>query len=153
MNQGIKLIWNKSKMTQGFNCPGWAKWKKVNKHFVILDGKQIGASPMLQTFFRQNSHQFHWQGQVWAPRVGLSGWKSSRASRATGHFWTSNWKQPGRGWFSEHFSCINLGFLKYLHQGNKKYDVEVVLPQITCGVVCDVKNTEFSTLQWVELFL
>lgn len=152
VNQGLKLIWNKSKMTQGFNCPGWVKGKKVNKHFVIHDGKQIGASPMLQTFFRQNFHHFHWQGQVWVPWVGLSDWKSSKASRTTGQFWTSNWKQPEGGWFSEHFTYINLGFLEYLHPGNKKSDVEVVLPQTTCRVVFDVKNNEFSTLQWVELF-
>lgn len=102
---------------------------------------KLEQSPILQTFFRQNSHQFHWQGHVWVPRVRLSDWKSSRVSRAAGHFWTINLKQAEGGWFSEHFTCKNLVFLKYLHRGNKKSDVEVVLPQTAPGVVADLKNT------------
>lgn len=39
------------------------------------------------------------------------------------------------------FTCKNLVFLKYDHQGNKKSDAEVVLPQTPLGVVADVKNT------------
>lgn len=113
---------------------------------------KLEQSPILQTFFRQNSHQFHWQGHVWFPRVGPSSQKSSRASRATGDFWTSNVKQPEGRWFSEHFTCKSLVFLRYLHQGNKKSDAEVVLPQTPFGVLVDVKNTCYHpTVVWILL--
>lgn len=113
---------------------------------------KLEQSPILQTFFRQNSHRFHWQGHVWVPKVGPSGWKSSRVSRATGHFWTWNLKQTEGGWFSEHFASKNLVILGYVHQSNKKSDVEVVLPQTPLEVVADVKNTQVTTLQWIEFF-
>jgi len=57
VNQGMQLILNEIKMTQRFNCPSWAmlknkKKKKVIKHFVTHDEKQIGAQPNSANFLQ-----------------------------------------------------------------------------------------------------
>lgn len=131
----------KAKWLRGLIVQAGQSEKKVNKHFVIHDENQIGAESNSANFLQAKFSSVSLAGAVWVPRVRLSDWKSSRVSRAAGHFWTINLKQAEGGWFSEHFTCKNLVFLKYLHQGNKKSDVEVVLPQTAPGVVAGLKNT------------